>query len=333
MTREKEDLNMFIISDLMDGLNIEGVAIIQKASRGLTVNGKEFISIVLEDKSGAIEGKLWDLVPGVDYDAVLNSTFVYLSAQVQTYRDALQLRIDHIEAITREDHRVNLDLLLERAPIDINGVYGKIEADIANFENMELQMLLQVVMSKNAKAIKTYPAAMSFHHAYYGGLLQHIWEMYQLADVAAMVFPNIDVELLKTGVVLHDIGKIREYELNEVFKVTDYSKEGKMLGHIVLGTLIVNEIGKEVATPEEILTPVLHMIASHHHVLEFGSPVTPVMAEAEALCFLDELSAKNQGIVKETKDIPAGEFSKRDFNKRLKGGFTRVDLKSDTTVL
>lgn len=166
----------------------------------------------------------------------------------------------------------------------------------------------------NKDKLVYYPAAKKVHHAIRGGLLYHTYRMFKNAQSIASVYHTyINRELLISGVILHDIGKVRELDSNKLGVVDDYSKEGKLLGHIVEGVIMVHDAAKELQTPEEIELLLKHMIVSHHGLEENGSPKKPMTLEAEILHYLDEMDASVYQFEDTLKGVSKGKFSDKQF--------------------
>jgi 3'-5' exoribonuclease len=157
--------------------------------------------------------------------------------------------------------------------------------------------------------LEFYPAAKSNHHSIRGGLLYHIQRMLAASKALCDIYKNVSTDLLYTGVILHDIAKIEEMNSNELGIVTEYSKEGELLGHITIGVNIVHEAGKELGLDPEAVLAVKHMILSHHYEADFGSPKKPCFIEAELLHYIDMIDARVYDMEKAIKDIEKGTFS------------------------
>jgi 3'-5' exoribonuclease len=182
---------------------------------------------------------------------------------------------------------------------DVGQLWAQFEATVASLTNPDLERLLKTLLgdAELAQAYREAPAARQLHHAWLGGLLEHVVSLLGLAERVAAHYPLLDRDLLVTGVILHDIGKIRELEWETGF---DYTVEGVLLGHIQMGVgLVEKTIAGLPDFPDRLRTLVLHMVLSHHGKLEFGSPKLPMIPEALALNFIDDFDAKMQAVASE----------------------------------
>ena len=273
--------------------------VLQKQQRTTKTN-KPYLNLVLGDKTGQLEGRVWE--PGdpriaKDFD---KGDIVKARGSVSRFDDRLQMKVEQL----RKAHGGEAEKsdLLPATTYDVKELWKQLEGYVESFTNPELKLLLTTMLSdpEIAAAYREAPAARQLHHAWLGGLLEHVVSLLKLADKVAAHYPLLDRDLLLTGVVLHDIGKIRELTWGVGF---DYSVEGVLLGHIQMGVdLTEKAIAGLPDFPDRLRTLVLHMILSHHGKLEFGSPKLPMIPEALVLNFLDDLDAKMQAVT--------GEFEK-----------------------
>jgi len=222
---------------------------------------------------------------------------VKVRGSVSRYDDRAQLKVDQLRlALDGEADKMDM---LPATTSDIAVLWAQLEASVASVTNPDLMRLLEALLADSAiaKAYREAPAARQLHHAWLGGLLEHVVSLLSLADRVAAHYPILDRDLLVTGVILHDIGKIRELSWDTGF---DYTVEGVLLGHIQMGIdLVEKTIASLPGFPDRLRTLVLHMILSHHGKLEFGSPKLPMIPEALVLNFLDDLDAKMQAMASE----------------------------------
>ncbi len=262
-----------------------------------TKSNKPYLNLVLGDKTGQIEGRVWD--PGdpriaKDFE---RGDLVKVRGCCSRYDERAQLKVDQLrKALDGEADKMDM---LPATTRDVGELWNGLEAKIESLTNPDLKRLLTALLGDAAiaKAFHAAPAARQLHHAWLGGLLEHVVSLLGLADGVAAHYTTLDRDLLVTGVILHDIGKIRELEWNSGF---DYTIEGVLLGHIQMGVdLVEKTIAGLPDFPARLRTLVLHMILSHHGKLEFGSPKLPMIPEALALNFLDDLDAKMQAVASE----------------------------------
>ena len=251
-------------------------------------SGEPYLSLILSDRTGHVEARFWDnleTVPAFDRD-----DYVKVRGLVQVFRDKPQLALHKLRRLDEGD--VEPGDYFARAPRDSEEMFGELCEVVAQVRRPELRGLLRAVVSDRqiAARLKCAPAAKSLHHAYLGGLLEHILSLCALSRRVAGQYPALDTDLLIAAAVLHDIGKI--YELDYRRSVS-YTTEGHLLGHITIGLDIIRE--KVAAMPE--FPPALrvlleHLIISHHGEYEFGSPKLPMFAEALVFHYLDDLDSK-----------------------------------------
>jgi 3'-5' exoribonuclease len=276
------------ISDLMgfeEGKPFDSYFLVLTKQQRTTKSNKPYLNLTLGDKTGQIEGRVWDLGdPRIAKDFE-RGEIVKVRGSVSRYEDRAQVKVDQLRQ-AQPGEAEKLDMLPATSH-DIGEMWRLLEAAVASFTNPDLKRLLQALMADPAiaQAYREAPAARQLHHAWLGGLLEHVVSLLGLADRVAAHYPMLDRDLLLTGVILHDLGKIRE---------------GSLLGHIQIGTeIVVKTIDALPGFPDRLRTLVIHMILAHHGKLEFGSPKLPMIPEALVLNFVDDLDAKMQAMATE----------------------------------
>jgi 3'-5' exoribonuclease len=262
-------------------------------------NGQLYLQVDLADKSGTITGRLWN-ASEADYGAFEDGDYVRVEGHTQLYSGSLQIII---AAIERADPRtVDESEFLVLSKNDFIRLEAELAAMLDSIRSAPLKALADEILADQPlmEAFKRTPAGVKHHHAYAGGLLDHVVNLLRLADRVAPLYPALDRDLLLVGVLVHDIGKIRELESLQGFSYTD---EGQLLGHVLLGLDIVDAKIRSIEArtgqrfAPETAVRVKHMIASHHGQYEFGSPKLPMTLEAVALHHLDHLDAKMAGTI------------------------------------
>jgi len=262
-----------------------------------TKQGKPYLVLSLGDKTGQMEGRVWE--PG---DPRIAKDFgrgdlVKVRGSVSRFDDRCQVKVEQLRKALEGE--ADLKDMLPCTTRDIDELWRQLDAAVESIVHPDLKRLLKALLSDAslAKAYREAPAARQLHHAWLGGLLEHVVSLLGLADRVAAHYPLLDRDLLVTGVILHDIGKVHELTWETGF---DYSVEGVLLGHIQMGVdLVEKTIAGLPDFPERLRTLVLHMILSHHGKLEFGSPKLPMIPEALALNFVDDFDAKMQAMTSE----------------------------------
>ncbi len=290
------------------GEQVDLFLLIKSATKGMASNGKPFLTLILQDKSGDIEAKLWDI--SNDQVRIFQAeTIVRVAGEVHNYRGRLQLKIRQIRPTSAHDG-VNVADFLETAPIDKEEISSKITQYIFEMKNPNIQRITRHLMKKYLDRFLEYPAATKNHHEFVSGLGFHVVSMLDLAKAIAELYPSLDRDLLYSGIILHDLGKV--IELSGPVSTT-YTVEGNLLGHI---TIIVNEIAKaaeELGIQGEEVVVLQHVVLSHHGKLEWGSPKQPMIKEAEILHIIDNIDAKMNMLDRSLKRVKPGEFSERIF--------------------
>lgn len=256
-------------------------------------NGDNYLNITLVDKTGRIKGVAWDNVDRI-VNQVASGDFVRVKGSISEYREALQFVVK--EMIPCPADTVNPSDFLPAATRDVDHMFSRLTEITGSMENVHLKRLFELFWSDDGftRDIKAAPAAKKMHHAYLGGLLEHTLSMALLADRIADHYGGIDRDLLIAGTILHDMGKIREFEYSTSI---DYSDEGRLVSHIVIGIQMLEEKLQDFEDfPAELANLIKHMIISHHGAREFGSPEPPKTIEAVLLNYIDEIDSKVNGI-------------------------------------
>ncbi|MBS4177514.1 3'-5' exoribonuclease YhaM [Lederbergia citrea] len=290
------------------GEQVDLFLLIKSATKGIASNGKPFLTIILQDQSGDIEAKLWDTSDD-EVKMYQPETIVRVAGEVHNYRGRMQLKIRQIRPSSPQDG-VSVSDLLETAPISKDEISSKVTQYIFEMKNPNIQRITRHLLKKYLQGFLEYPAATKNHHEFVSGLGYHVVSMLDLAKAIAELYPSLDKDLLFSGIILHDLGKV--IELSGPVS-TSYTVEGNLLGHI---SIMVNEIGKaadELGIHGEEVVILQHLVLSHHGKLEWGSPKQPMIKEAEILHLIDNLDAKMNMLDRALKRVKPGEFSERIF--------------------
>lgn len=270
--------------------------------------GEPYLSLHLADRTGEIEAKMWDNVVEVMH-TFERDHFVKVKGLPQLYNNRSQFVIHRLRRL--EDHEVDFADYFPCSERDPEQMFSELRQTISSLANGHLRSLLELTFGDDrlAALYKIAPAAKSIHHACRSGLLEHVLSLCDLAKLVGGHYPEVDLELLLTGVILHDIGKLEELYYERSF---GYSAEGQLLGHIVIGLRLVGRnIDRLPDFPPKLRTLVEHMIISHHGELEFGSPKVPLFPEALLLHHLDNLDSKMNAMRAALKRdvLSEGEFT------------------------
>ena len=295
-----------MIKDLIERGNASGVYLIKDVNKGITTNGLNYLSFVLQDKSGVIDAKKWD-VTAEDINKSEKGKIVRIDGEVTKFKDKLQIRIAEIYEVDPEDN--DLSSLLMLGSIEFNTLIEDFNYYKNSIKNDDCKVILDAVFKKYYSKFIDYPAAVRNHHEFYHGLLHHSVMMCKVAEQLSKLY-DCDYDLLISGCLLHDIGKVIEFS---GYVAPSYTNEGNLLGHISIGMSIIKEISDELKITSEVPLLLEHMILSHHGKLEYGSPVVPLTREALLLSMIDDLDAKMMVLDKAFSDIEEGSYTERIF--------------------
>jgi 3'-5' exoribonuclease len=278
----------FVI-DLQPDQIITGTFLVQHKDVRQKKSGDLYLSVTLADRTGEIDAKMWDNAAEA-IETFTQDDFVRVKGLMQVFQNRPQLTLHKIQPVAETD--IDVADYFPASKRDRDEMFRELQGWIAGMSNPHLKALLELMFADEevARAYRTAPAAKVIHHAWIGGLIEHVLSLCTLAKFTAAHYANIDVDLLLTGVILHDIGKITELKYARSFS---YSTEGQLLGHILIGLRMVEEKLRQVPDfPPKLADLLLHLIASHHGELAFGSPKVPLFPEAMLLHHLDNLDSK-----------------------------------------
>ena len=297
---------MKMVSELNDHEHVEGQFLVGSVSKGVNTVGGSYFSVELRDASGTITAKKWDATLE-DEQIFVTGNVISLTGETNKYRDQLQLKILTAELVALED--IDVARFVKAPPVSKQELINRFNAHVASVKNEDCLKIINYFLKKFGDNIFSFPAAVSIHHEYSSGLLMHSVSMADLANYLCPIY-DVDHDLLITGCLLHDMGKIVELEGPIVYK---YSLEGKLLGHISIMCAEIRKAAEELNLKGE--TPILleHMVLSHHGQQEFGSPVMPLTKEALLLSLIDNLDSKMVVVNKAVNDLEPGTFSNKVF--------------------
>ena len=287
----------------------DGFWLIKTVDRKTNVKGAPYLDMMLCDKDGEISAKLWD------YSELVHGTFdagelIKVRATVTQFNGADQLRIEKIRKVTAADG-VNISDFVPTAEYSGEMMLGAIMNAIAAVKDDELKTLTYALVKEREKEILTWPAALMLLHAIRGGLLFHTLSILKLSEGVCMLYPSVDKDLLTCGIIVHDLCKIDEFDLNPAGLVSAYSVRGELLGHLVMGAMKIEQKAIELGISREKAMLLEHMVISHHGEPDFGAAVRPMFLEAENLSQLDTLDATIYEITSAVGEVKEGEFTGR----------------------
>jgi len=255
--------------------------------------GDPYLALTLGDRSGQIEAKMWDNVDDV-LNAFEQDDYLKVKGLINKYKQRFQLTIHKLRKLGQSE--IEYADYLPKTTKDIDELWRTLVGFVGTFHNPHLKSLVQAFMDdmEIADAYRNAPAAKTLHHAYIGGLLDHVVSLFRSCDLVCRNYPQINRDLLLTGAFLHDIGKIHELTYNRSFS---YTTKGQLLGHMVIELeMLQAKLALVPGFPDELKTMVEHLIISHHGQYEFGSPKLPMFPEALMLHYLDDLDSKMEAM-------------------------------------
>jgi 3'-5' exoribonuclease len=277
------------VQELKENEAVISPFVVKAKSLGSTRSGAPFLSVRLGDRTGEVEGRVWERVAELDGAFAVNDV-VRVRARVERYRDQVQLNITEIERLPRE--QVDPGAFLPRTAADPEALWQELKDLAAKVQDPHLMRLLQHFLTDRAfsREMREAPAAKSMHHAHLGGLLEHTVSVTRLLGRLCDHYPALDRDLLIAAGILHDVGKMDELSADVSI---DYTDAGRLLGHVVLGAQrVAQKISQIKGFPSELALLLQHLIISHHGEYEFGAPRRPKTPEAFALHYADDLDAK-----------------------------------------
>lgn len=285
--------------------------LIKTLDKKSTRNGKPYLDMILADSTGEISAKLWD------YDEMKHADLtpampVKVRGSEEEFKGAPQFRISNIRPIAESDD-FDVSTLVVSSPVDSNWMLNEIYETVDGFEDEELRKIVRYLLHNRGESLLSAPAAVNMHHAERGGLLFHTLSMLRVAERICEVYPFLDRELLLSGVIIHDLGKIDEMQISDLGLATKYTVQGELVGHLVKGAEEISKAATELGISEETEILLEHMVISHHGQPEFGAAKLPSFAEAEVLSVIDNLDATLFEFNTAIDNVAVGEFSSRQW--------------------
>ena len=289
--------------------NVEFQAMISHVVAGKT-NGahkSNYLSIVFQDSTGSLDAKLWNASPE-QMQSLTVGAVVRGKGDIIKYSDDRQMKIVAIDCVSyKESEQIEF---LSKAPIDADVMLKDIEKYVKKISNMKLYAIVHELYKKHYEKLRVYPAASRNHHECVSGLAYHTLSMLKIAESLVSIYPHLNGDLMYSGIILHDIGKTVELSGPVV---PSYTLEGKLLGHISIAQAMISETAHELNIEGEEVILLQHMVLSHHGKNEYGSPVLPLIKEAEMIYFIDNIDARMNMFDKALETVEPGEYTKRVF--------------------
>ncbi len=290
------------LKDLRRGMSVSDVFLVESANFKQARNGSHFVQMVLRDCTGSVRALRWESNPE-EFRQLETNPFALTSGRVEEYQGNLQIVVDELSSLSAEDAKVNPADFLPRTRHSIDAMEAELRTIIGNMKSVPLRTLVERVLDRpgGGEGLRGAPAGKTMHHAYIGGLLEHMLSLSKLALGVIDHYPWLDYDMMVAGVVLHDLGKIGELDYRAGFS---YTMEGQLVGHISMAAQWIDEEARNVdGLDNETLLELKHIVLSHHGKMEYGSPKVPATAEALALHFLDNLDAKLAGYLDAYRNV------------------------------
>ena len=317
---------MRYIETLREGERVNEVFLCKHKQSAVTKNGKPYESLMLQDKTGLLDAKIWD--PGSqgidDFDSL---DYINVVGDLTSFQGALQLNVKRVRKVQPGEY--DPKDYLPVSDRDIDEMYEELTGYIAKMKNPHLKQLVSSFFLEDAdfeKRFKFHSAAKSVHHGFVGGLLEHTLSVTKNCDYFAATYPILNRDLIVSAAIFHDIGKLEELS---TFPENDYTDEGQLLGHIMIGAEMVGERIRTIpGFPKGTANELKHCILAHHGELEYGSPKKPALAEALALSFADNIDAKMETIREIFASVPENNLEWQGYNRLLESNIRRSGRES-----
>src|SRR5438105_4770838 len=292
------------VLQMTDGDTIEEVYLVSDKQLRANRNGNLYLQVELRDRTGSISARLWNAGEHL-FRSFEGGDFVRAKGKVQLFQGALQVILSHLDRV--ETEKVELADFLPHTEQDVSKLLERLRGTLLRLSNPHLRALVECFLM-DEEFLRDFcraPAGVRNHHAYLGGLLEHVVTLMDAAERLLPLYPELDRDLLLAGIFLHDVGKVRELSFGKAFAYTD---EGQLVGHLVIGVEMLDEKAAKVPEltgeplPRELLLRLKHMILSHHGTYEFGSPRLPMTPEAIFLNCLDNLDAKVHSFTRDIRE-------------------------------
>lgn len=311
------------IAQLRDGDMVSEVYLCKSKQSLKTKMGKSYYSLILQDKTGTLDAKIWELSNAIGHFESLD--YIRVDGQVTVFQGANQLNIRRVRK-AQEGEYVPEDYM-PCTDKDRKVMYQELSAMIAKTKNPYLKQLAEKIFIEDAafaKAFMDHSAAKSVHHGFMGGLLEHTVSVAKLCEVYSLQYPELNRDLLVMCALFHDIGKVDELS---AFPRNDYTDEGQLVGHIVMGVLKLDRVMKEIPNfPAKLANEVKHCILAHHGELEYGSPKKPALIEAMALSLADNTDAKIQTFKEALKKEPTGDSEWLGYQRLFESNIRKTSI-------
>ena len=311
---------------------VEGFCVIKSIDQKTSAKGDSYLDMMLGDSDGEINAKLWRYTPELHGEYSANE-LVKIRGTIAPYNGADQLKIERIRHTAPEDN-VDISDYVKTATYSGEEMYNELLSIAENFKDSELKTIVTAILKDNKMCLVYWPAAFKLHHAMRGGLLLHTLSIVRLCEKVCEIYPFVDKELLISGAILHDIAKLTEFDVAESGIATGYSVEGNLLGHLAMGSMVIERYAEKLGISQNTAMLLEHMVLSHHGEPEFGAAVRPMFIEAELLSELDLMDSRVFEMREALESTNTNDFSGRlwAMDNRKLFNHNRKDLKEETKI-
>lgn len=294
------------IKDFAEGNKLNVKLLVKSSTRAVTNSGSPYLNLVLQDNSGSLDGKLWDVKDEQVKLLEVGKVFEF-RLDVLSYKGNLQLKVLSFAPVIESE--IKISDYLPTGDFDKDTLRNKINDALTSIENENIKKIVRAMVIKYEDKLYDYPAASKIHHSFVGGLATHTIEMINIADALCKLYPMLSRDLMIGAIILHDLGKTEELGGNIS---SDYTLKGRLLGHISICSQSLHEVGQKLGLEDsQELLLLEHMVLSHHGLLEYGSPVRPLLLEAELVYMIDNMDAKTNTVLKALSETKTGEFTQK----------------------
>ena len=314
---------MKYISTLREGERINEIFLCKSKQTAMTKSGKPYDNVILQDKTGTLDAKIWDVgsVGIEEFDAM---DYIAITGDITSFQGNLQCSIKRARKVNEGEY--DPADYLPVSDKDVEVMYKELMGFIGSVKNQYLSQLLHSFFDNKEfeRRFKFHSAAKSVHHGFVGGLLEHTLGVTKNCDYFAKMYPVLNRDLLLTAAIFHDIGKLKELS---TFPENDYTDDGQLLGHIIIGAQMIKErIDAMPGFPKKLESELIHCILAHHGELEFGSPKKPALVEALALSFADNIDAKMETFRELLVNVPENDTKWQGYNRFMETNFRRTSV-------
>jgi 3'-5' exoribonuclease len=312
------------VAELTPAERVEQIFLVSQPQLRSTNRGDYYIAAFLSDSTGKVNGRMWQASEAI-YNVLPDEGFVWVKGRTENYQGALQVVIEAIKPVDIKE--VDLNDFLPATEKNIEEMFARMVDILKHIQNPHLQQLIQSFLADTELMFlfRTAPAAIYLHHAYLGGLLEHTLALMEMAQQMVPLYPELNADLILSGLFLHDIGKTTELDYDVSFR---YSDQGRLMGHLVKGAILVEEKIKEMAGgafPRQLADCLIHIIVSHHGLREYGCPILPATPEAYVVHYLDNIDSKiNMTLGEIHKDQNKSNWT--NYIKALDSGLFKVRI-------